>query len=112
MATAGIEPPSDTDAPLVRSRANQARRPRAAPTHHLIAVSTGGGGFLAAALGSPAMSDRWTQELVRAFRVEPGREVELARDFDPSWKNDLSKEDGTQLLEQGIEELEELQARL
>jgi PPK2 family polyphosphate:nucleotide phosphotransferase len=53
-----------------------------------------------------------SDELTRAFRVEPGREVELARDFDPAWKNDLDKDDGGRLLEEGIEELAELQERL
>ncbi len=53
------------------------------------------------------------EELVRPLRVEPGRKVELARDFDPGGKAGfVHKQDATEVLERGVELLAEYQARL
>ena len=52
-------------------------------------------------------------EFVKAFRVEPGSKVTLAKDFDPAYKADvMTKQDGVELLERGVEILAEYQARL
>jgi PPK2 family polyphosphate:nucleotide phosphotransferase len=52
-------------------------------------------------------------EFVEQFRVAPGADVELARDFDPSRKRGIeSKEEGKELLANGIEMLAEYQTRL
>jgi PPK2 family polyphosphate:nucleotide phosphotransferase len=52
-------------------------------------------------------------EFVEPFVVEPGRKVHLARDFDPGAKHGLlTKADGTELLELGVELLAEYQERL
>jgi len=51
-------------------------------------------------------------EFVEPFRVAPGSEVVLRRDFDPAFKGDMNKKDGAALLERGIELLAEYQARL
>jgi PPK2 family polyphosphate:nucleotide phosphotransferase len=53
------------------------------------------------------------QEFIAPFRVEPGRKVRLGRDFDPGYKADIvQKQDAAELLEQGVEQLSEFQARL
>jgi PPK2 family polyphosphate:nucleotide phosphotransferase len=53
------------------------------------------------------------RDFVRPLRVAPGSEVVLARDFDPAYKADfLTKEDGVELLEQGVRLLAEYQERL
>ncbi|MGY1663918.1 PPK2 family polyphosphate kinase [Geodermatophilus sp. SYSU D00705] len=50
---------------------------------------------------------------IEPLRVEPGRTVELARDFDPGYRSDMvRKEDGRQLMQNGIALLAEYQARL
>lgn len=61
-----------------------------------------------------ALSQRTTiSRFIEPFRVPPGKKVVLARDFDPAHKADyLDKEDGEELLAQGIELLAEYQARL
>jgi PPK2 family polyphosphate:nucleotide phosphotransferase len=51
--------------------------------------------------------------LIAPLRVEPGREIVLARDFDPAYRADfLTKEDGEDLLDQGVHLLSEYQERL
>lgn len=58
-------------------------------------------------------SQRRLAELVEPFRVTPGRKVKLADDFDPAFKGGLSdKEQGVELLEEGVKLLSEYQARL
>ena len=53
------------------------------------------------------------ESLIAPLRVEPGRDVVLARDFDPAYKADsLTKEDGEDLLQQGVQLLSEYQERL
>ncbi|HEX3456295.1 MAG TPA: polyphosphate kinase 2 family protein [Gaiellaceae bacterium] len=53
------------------------------------------------------------EELVRPLRVEPGRKVELAKDYDPGDRAGfVHKKDATQVLERGVELLSEYQARL
>lgn len=50
---------------------------------------------------------------IEPLRVEPGRTVVLARDFDPGYRADLmSKADGDELLERGVQLLSEYQQRL
>ncbi|MGE5228050.1 MAG: polyphosphate kinase 2 family protein, partial [Planctomycetaceae bacterium] len=50
---------------------------------------------------------------IEPFRVEPGTEVRLERDFDPRFKAGVSKKkEGVALLRQGVELLAEYQARL
>ncbi len=52
-------------------------------------------------------------ELIKPLRVAPGAKVTLATDFDPGFRAGfLHKKDGAQLLHQGVELLEEYQARL
>ncbi len=52
-------------------------------------------------------------EFIEPFRVAPGRKVGLARDFDPAFKGGLqSKQQGVELLEEGVALLSEYQARL
>jgi len=51
--------------------------------------------------------------LIDPLRVQPGREVDLGRDFDPGWHSDLvGKNDGVELLRAGIDLLAEYQRRL
>jgi PPK2 family polyphosphate:nucleotide phosphotransferase len=62
------------------------------------------------------MADRRVKQLrefIEPFRVPPGKKVVLSRDFDPSYKaHFLDKEEGEDLLQRGIEQLSEFQARL
>ncbi len=52
-------------------------------------------------------------EFVEPFRVEPGAKVTLEKDFDPTFKKGVaSKQDGRELLANGIELLAEYQSRL
>jgi PPK2 family polyphosphate:nucleotide phosphotransferase len=52
-------------------------------------------------------------EFVEPLRVEPGRKVSLAEDFDPGYRADfMTKEDGIELLHRGVGMLAEYQARL
>ena len=52
-------------------------------------------------------------DFVKAFRVEPGAKVTLAKDFDPGYKADfMTKQDGVELLERGVQLLAEYQTRL
>ncbi len=52
-------------------------------------------------------------EFTAPFRVEPGRRVRLARDFDPAFKGHyLKKRDGEELLRHGVALLTDYQARL
>ena len=51
--------------------------------------------------------------LIDPLRVQPGHDVDLARDFDPGYRSDLvRKKDGRELLQAGIELLAEYQRRL
>jgi PPK2 family polyphosphate:nucleotide phosphotransferase len=52
-------------------------------------------------------------ELIEPLRVEPGRRVQLVKDFDPRYKADgLTKKDGPELLRAGVKLLAEYQERL
>ena len=52
-------------------------------------------------------------KLAESLRVEPGRKVDLGRDFDPASTPDfVGKEESQELLRRGIELLTDLQARL
>jgi len=52
-------------------------------------------------------------EAIAPLRVKAGASVTLARDFDPGYKADfLTKKDGVELLQAGVELLSEYQARL
>jgi PPK2 family polyphosphate:nucleotide phosphotransferase len=52
-------------------------------------------------------------EFIDPFRVEPGRKVVLARDFDPAFKGGVkNKREGVDLLAEGVRLLSEYQARL
>jgi PPK2 family polyphosphate:nucleotide phosphotransferase len=56
---------------------------------------------------------RQAAELIKPLRVPPGAKVTLAKDFDPGFRAGfLRKKEGAQLLHQGVELLEEYQARL
>ncbi len=53
------------------------------------------------------------ESFIEPFRVDPGRHVKLARDFDPAFKGGLKKKrQGQQLLEEGVQLLSDYQARL
>ena len=55
----------------------------------------------------------WIKGLVGPVRVKPGSEVDLPRDFDPGARFGVqSKDDGQELLRQGVELLAEYQDRL
>ena len=57
--------------------------------------------------------DSWLANFVSPFRVEPGSQVAIERDFDPRFKHGVSsKTHGRELLAQGIGQLAELQERL
>jgi PPK2 family polyphosphate:nucleotide phosphotransferase len=59
------------------------------------------------------ISGKHIKEFIEPFRVPPGKKVVLAKDFDPSYKADfLTKDEGEELLQKGIEFLAEYQARL
>ena len=50
---------------------------------------------------------------IEPFRVSPGSNVTLAKDFDPAFKGGVNKKkDGAELLKDGIDLLAEYQARL
>ena len=52
-------------------------------------------------------------ELIEPLRVPPGKQVKLAKDFDPGYKAGiLKKKDGERLLQTGVEMLADYQARL
>jgi PPK2 family polyphosphate:nucleotide phosphotransferase len=52
-------------------------------------------------------------EAIAPLRVEPGRKIRLAKDFDPRYKADfVKKKDGGELLQTGVDLLTEYQARL
>jgi PPK2 family polyphosphate:nucleotide phosphotransferase len=51
-------------------------------------------------------------DFIAPFRVKPGSEVRLAKDFDPRYKAGVKKKEGRKILAQGIESLAEFQARL
>ena len=52
-------------------------------------------------------------ELIEPLRVTPGRKVTLAKHFDPGYKAGfLQKEEGVELVPQGVELLSEYQERL
>jgi len=51
--------------------------------------------------------------LIAPLRVEPGRKVQLERDFDPRYKDEfVSKNDAEGVLQAGVELLADYQARL
>lgn len=53
------------------------------------------------------------REFIEPFKVPPGKKVVLARDFDPAYRaHGMDKEEGEDLLAQGIELLADYQARL
>ncbi|MFD0265927.1 polyphosphate kinase 2 family protein [Streptomyces sp. NPDC127106] len=61
------------------------------------------------------MADERAQRIARfiePLRVAPGSTVDLAADFDPRYKADLTKDKGIALLAEGVEVLAEFQARL
>ena len=62
------------------------------------------------------MADKRDERLaafLEPLRVKAGRKILLARDFDPGYKADfLSKKDGVELLQRGVELLAEYQERL
>jgi PPK2 family polyphosphate:nucleotide phosphotransferase len=59
------------------------------------------------------MTAKRIADLVRPLRVKPGSKVNLARDFDPSYKADfVKKKDGLDLLHTGTTLLAEYQQRL
>ncbi|WP_431679366.1 polyphosphate kinase 2 family protein [Kitasatospora sp. KL5] len=61
------------------------------------------------------MADERAETIARfiePLRVEPGSKVDLAEDFDPSYKAGLKKKDGVELLRTGVELLAEYQSRL
>ena len=51
-------------------------------------------------------------EFASRFRVEPGRNVKLMKDFDPAGQRQVSKAEAKQILAEGVELLAEYQARL
>jgi polyphosphate kinase 2 (PPK2 family) len=52
-------------------------------------------------------------KFIEPFRVAPGRKVRLAKDFDPTFRGGLrNKQQGIELLEEGVALLSEYQARL
>ena len=61
----------------------------------------------------PSDREQRISDFVKPFRVEPGSNVSLAKDFDPEFKNGpSSKKQGKELLARGIELLAEYQSRL
>jgi PPK2 family polyphosphate:nucleotide phosphotransferase len=61
----------------------------------------------------PADRDERIADFVTPFRVEPGSEVSLEKDFDPAFKSGLSsKKQGKELLTRGIDLLADYQSRL
>src|SRR4051794_38268091 len=60
----------------------------------------------------PDMAKRIAR-FIEPFRVSPGSNVTLAKDFDPAFRGGVNKKkDGAQLLKDGIDPLAEYQARL
>jgi PPK2 family polyphosphate:nucleotide phosphotransferase len=52
-------------------------------------------------------------DFIEPFRVKPGARVRLSKDFDPSFKAGIkNKRDGVALLEEGVRQLSDYQARL
>jgi len=52
-------------------------------------------------------------DFIEPFRVAPGRDVVLGRDYDPAYKADVkNKKQGKELLEEGVELLSDYQTRL
>jgi PPK2 family polyphosphate:nucleotide phosphotransferase len=52
-------------------------------------------------------------EFIAPMRVEPGRTVRLAKDFDPGWTGGfVKKQESKELLRQGVDWLSEFQAKL
>ena len=52
------------------------------------------------------------RELLSPYRVAPGAEIVLERDFDPGDTGDLAKQDSAELLREGVELLDQYQSRL
>jgi PPK2 family polyphosphate:nucleotide phosphotransferase len=55
---------------------------------------------------------RQIRELSTPYRVAPGAEIVLGRDFDPGDTGNLAKKDSARLLQEGVEFLDHYQARL
>jgi PPK2 family polyphosphate:nucleotide phosphotransferase len=55
---------------------------------------------------------RQIRELLTPYRVEPGAEIVLERDFDPGDTGDLAKKGSAELLREGVELLNHYQERL
>jgi PPK2 family polyphosphate:nucleotide phosphotransferase len=51
-------------------------------------------------------------DFIAPFRVKPGAEVTLAKDFDPAFKAGVDKKKSVELLQRGVEQLREFQDRL
>jgi PPK2 family polyphosphate:nucleotide phosphotransferase len=67
------------------------------------------------AIGGPMEDPRYQRirEFIQPFRVAPGSNVVLERDFDPAGTGDFfRKEDSKELLEQGVDLLDHFQSRL
>jgi PPK2 family polyphosphate:nucleotide phosphotransferase len=60
----------------------------------------------------PSHRAKQIADFVKPFRVEPGRTVELRRDFDPGYHDGVEKDRSTEYLEQGVQLLSEYQERL
>ncbi|HKR98724.1 MAG TPA: polyphosphate kinase 2 family protein [Candidatus Dormibacteraeota bacterium] len=61
----------------------------------------------------PAERQKRLAEFIEPFRVKPGSKVKLAKDFDPGFKAGIKKKkNGVALLEEGVDLLQEYQARL
>jgi polyphosphate kinase 2 (PPK2 family) len=61
----------------------------------------------------PSDREERIADFVKPFRVAPGSKLSLEKDFDPTFKTDVSsKKEGRKLLARGIELLAEYQSRL
>jgi PPK2 family polyphosphate:nucleotide phosphotransferase len=60
----------------------------------------------------PSDREERIADFVKPFRVAPGSDVSLEKDFDPAFKTGVTKKEGRKLLERGIELLAEYQSRL
>jgi PPK2 family polyphosphate:nucleotide phosphotransferase len=54
----------------------------------------------------------WIDQLVHSLRVQPGSNVTLSKDFDPSSTGDLVEQEGTALLAESVQLLADYQDRL
>jgi PPK2 family polyphosphate:nucleotide phosphotransferase len=59
------------------------------------------------------MVHRKIDKLLKTLRVPPGKHINLRRDYDPGFTGDwLDKDEAGELLEEGVEQLAELQSKL